>query len=214
MLLFTTIITAFLQAQNQTFTQMIDSTMTTNQFGVAAKPNVPYKTSIGGIVPYTSLAFGPSFKFFLTEYIAFQADIYIKGVLTAGIDANIHTIAFAPYMSIETNVNIYFQNKIKDKSSLALFWLFGGGMSFGYVFTPDNGKFGLNTIIGLEYIFKKRPLTIQLDIRPGYGLLFHPKDCYLNAIFLHIKTLGLILTIFLVLHFDINSINKKIIINN
>jgi len=61
----------------------------------------PYKASVGGIIPYTSLASGPSFKLFFTEDVAFQADIFVKGVLTAGIDAYYNKLSFVPYISID-----------------------------------------------------------------------------------------------------------------
>jgi hypothetical protein len=151
------------------------------------KAQPPYKASVGGIMPYTSLAFGPSFKTFFTEKVAFQTDIYIKGVLSAGKDISINKIVFAPYLSVETNMNFFYQTNMKDKESCVLFWLMGGGISLGYSWTPGGGKFGINTIMGLEYKFKKKPLTIQIDFRPGYGLLFNSNYDYVEAIFTTFK---------------------------
>ena len=145
---------------------------------------VPYKASVGGIMPYTSLAVGPSFKFFFTDNVAFQTDILVKGVLTGGVDVDKNKISFAPYLSIEANMNVIYQKKLKENSISELFWLMGGGVSFGYSWTPGNGKFGVNTLFGLEYVFMNKPIAIQIDFRPGYGLLFNSSvDSYVEAIF-------------------------------
>jgi len=146
------------------------------------KMQMPYKTSIGGIMPFTSLAFGPSLKFFFTEHLAFQADIFIKGVLTGGVDLVDNKTAFVIYLSIESNINVMYQKKIKEKNKSELFWLMGGGVSLGYCWTPNNGKFGTNVILGLEYILKNTPMAIQIDFRPGYGLLFN-SDHYISVPF-------------------------------
>lgn len=62
-----------------------------------------------------------------------------------------------------------------------LYWLAGGGVTLGYIFgiaaygdmmIGDSGRFGINAIGGIEYKFDI-PLSIQADVRPGYGLLFN-----------------------------------------
>ena len=141
----------------------------------------PYKASVGGIV--YGLALGPSFKAFFTNHVAFQTDMFLKGVLSAGKDVNTNRIGFAPYLSVETNVNLIYQKKIKEKTYTELFLLAGGGVSLGYSWTPGSGKFGINAIMGLEYVFKNIPLAIQIDLRPGYGLLFNSNYKYVDAIF-------------------------------
>ena len=40
-----------------------------------------------------------------------------------------------------------------------------------------DGKFGINAILGLEYKLDI-PLTLQLDFRPGYGMLFTDEYFY------------------------------------
>ena len=70
-----------------------------------------------------------------------------------------------------------------------LYGFAGGGVSLGYSWNGwyplyqhhinyyyythgwDLGKFGINAILGLEYKLNI-PLTLQLDFRPGYGMLF------------------------------------------
>jgi hypothetical protein len=164
--------------------QAQDSISSVNNYGIKSQP--PYRASVGGITPYTSLAFGPSFKAFFTDQVAFQTDIFFKEILTAGKDVYINETAFAFYLSVETNVNFIYQKKIKEKAVSELFWLIGGGVSLGYSLTPVSGKFGVNAIVGLEYVFKKKPLAIQIDFRPGYGLLF-TNYAYVEAMFTTLK---------------------------
>ena len=145
----------------------------------------PYKASVGGVLPYTSLAFGPSVKAFVTDKVVFQTDILFKAVLTFGTDADSKNIAFAPYLCVETNMNVIYQKKLKDKITSELFWLTGGGVSLGYSLFPGSGKFGVNAIFGIEYVFKNKPLAIQIDFRPGYGLLFNSDDIVQAIFFTH-----------------------------
>ena len=147
---------------------------------------VPYKASIGGMPLYASTALGPSFKAFFTDNVAFQTDIFFKGIFTAGIDTKSNEISFALYISAETNINFYYPKKLKEKNSFDLFWLTGGGISlghqsgFGFI---GGGKFGINAILGMEYVFKNKPLAIQIDFRPGYGLLFNSNNDYVETLF-------------------------------
>ena len=126
----------------------------------------PYKASVGGIL-YPSLAVGPSFKVFLTNNIAFQTDMLFKAVFTGSINEGA-----VLYFLLETNTNVTYQKKFKEKETYELFWLMGGGLSLGYQIS-GNGKFGVNTIMGFELCAKKIPLTFQMDLRPGYAMLFN-----------------------------------------
>jgi len=133
------------------------------------KKHAPYYASVGGIIspafPVMAVA-GVSYKSFMTKNLAFQTDILIKTMLTGNI--NERTIFYSGYV---TNTNILYQKKLKEQKNANLFWFFGGGASLGFTIT-GNAKFGANAIIGLEYLFHKKNLAIQLDLRPGYGILF------------------------------------------
>jgi hypothetical protein len=134
------------------------------------KTQAPYKASVGGMFP-SFLTMGASSKIFFNECGAFQAELLFKTVFAIGKkDISFGDIT-AIYSNLETNLNIIYQKKIKEKKNAELFWLIGGGISFGYNFEVQ-GKFGVNTIVGLEYVFKKKPLALQIDFRPGYGMLF------------------------------------------
>lgn len=90
-----------------------------------------------------------------------------------------------PY-TLEFDVNFVHQ----DHFVAGLYGLAGGGLSLGWHFRNSypyylyesytsqwpryrqgNGKAGVNLIFGLEYIFEI-PIALQVDFRPGYGLLF------------------------------------------
>jgi hypothetical protein len=124
----------------------------------------PYKASVGAVIPY-STAIGPSFKTFFKDNVAFQTDILYKSILSGDIKNGLLL-----GVVVEANINIMYQKKLKEKKTSDLFWFIGGGVSGGYSFLGDVGKFGVNSIIGLEYVFRNIPLVIQLDLRPGYGL--------------------------------------------
>ena len=130
----------------------------------------PYKASVGGLLPYSSIM-GPSFKAFFTDKVAFQTDIFYKAAFVGTIEYGI-----ALYASLETNTNIVYQKKLKDEKRSELFYFVGGGVSLGYEIFDGNGKFGVNSIFGLEYVFKNTPIAFQMDLRPGYGLLYNLND--------------------------------------
>ena len=91
-----------------------------------------------------------------------------------------------PY-TLELNVNFLRE----DHFVAGLYGLIGGGPSIGWHFRNNipyysydyyyshwpryrnnNGKAGVNLMIGLEYVFQV-PIALQVDFRPGYGLIFN-----------------------------------------
>ncbi len=146
-----------------------------------AEAQSPYKMSIGGIVGSME---GASFKMFLADKIALQADFGIKFVATSTSQRDPYLGRYRyvySYGSLEVNPNVVFQNAINTWNAGGLYWFAGGGLSIGYAFglgyrygygLGSNGKFGVNATGGTEFAFTKIPLTVQFDFRPGYGLLF------------------------------------------
>lgn len=138
----------------------------------------PYKNSIGVTVGNFQ-AF--SYKTFVTNHFAVQLDLGTK--ITRGADEN----WAADIWTFEFNPNFMYEGHFTK----GLYGFIGGGVSLGYNWgyyhdvyffgfhwggrTGDNGKFGANGILGLEYKFSA-PVTMQLDFRPGYGLLFNDND--------------------------------------
>jgi len=126
----------------------------------------PYKASVGGMISPVPPIGGFSFKTFTTNKVAFQADIYFKTMLTGSIKEGVSL-----YSSCVINANFIYQKTMKELKNSELFWFTGGGISFGSTMV-GNIKFGVNVIMGLEFVFKNTPLSIQIDMRPGCGMLF------------------------------------------
>ena len=132
----------------------------------------PYKASIVGTAyPCLTNVIGPTYKMFFADNIAFQTDIFFKSTLTWCTDK--YGIAFAFYYAVESNTNIMYQKRIKDKTTVESFWFLGGGITLGCNILSGDGKFGTNVIMGLEYILKNAPISFQIDFRPGFGMLFN-----------------------------------------
>ncbi len=129
--------------------------------------NKPYKMSIGGVV--SAIGIGPSYKAFLGDFLAFQTDLLWKTLFTFDNDLLSGANLFS---SVELYLNVMCQNRLKETKKAELFWFMGGGISLGYE-TSGNGKFGVNALMGLEYVFVNTPFSFQMDIRPGYGMLFN-----------------------------------------
>jgi len=132
------------------------------------KAQAPYKMSVGGIVGFMN---GASFKMFLGDKFAFQTDLTSKFVPTTLYGKNGYSYN-DDFWSVEVNPNIVFQNRIKSWESGQFDWLVGLGLSAGYQF-DNNGKAGANVIAGFEYSSNKTPIAVQLDYRPGLGILFN-----------------------------------------
>lgn len=124
-----------------------------------------YDNSIGAVV---GLLEGVSYKGFVTEHFAIQAD--------AGYSIWNYYVGG----SLKINPNFMYEQEIKN----GWFWFAGGGVNFGWSVWRDyywDGVkehtmrdsyyhpvyFGINAIGGAEYKFARIPLTLQADIRPG-----------------------------------------------
>jgi hypothetical protein len=144
----------------------------------------PYKGSIGGVIGTIE---GVSFKAFLSPKIAFHADFGYKfgyfPIFAKGYYGS------SRISDIELNPNLLFQKNIQEWKVGRLDWYAGAGLSIGYAFwgsslyygyygylsSSRTGKFGINLDGGVEFSFKKIPLALSADFRPGYGLIFRPQ---------------------------------------
>ena len=143
----------------------------------------PYKMGIG--VSTMSMD-AVSFKAFITPKLAIETELGFKWTYPAGFTVNGYSYyGFYRYhynwllYTLELNPNLLYQSVIKDWDFGRLDWFVGGGFSLGYAWSWGNtGKFGVNAIGGVELSFKKIPLAVQVDFRPGYGMLF---DSYYTA---------------------------------
>lgn len=142
---------------------------------------MPYKNSIG--VSLQSLN-GIAYKTFCTDHFAIQADLGLKFTIGASRDFA-YTIEFI--QTVEAAVDFMAEANLFK----GLYGFIGAGPSLGYCWNLgreyqdhyeyyDFAKVGASALFGLEYKLNI-PLTIQLDFRPGYGLLFG--DDYLVSYF-------------------------------
>ncbi len=129
-----------------------------------------YKSSIGGILPIGAI--GVSFKTSLKENLFLQTDVFYTALLYPYYDRPDSSIYWIIYPSVELNANIMYQKKLQENEKVVTYWFVGGGVNLGCCILPVSGKTGVNTIFGLEYIIKKRNLSMQLDYRYGYAYLF------------------------------------------
>ncbi|MCQ2270047.1 MAG: hypothetical protein MJZ52_02310 [Bacteroidales bacterium] len=154
-------------------------------FSVAVNAQAPYKHSVGGTLG-TMEAF--SYKTFFTNHLTLDLNAGYKFTVGPaaycinGIKGSYNTTIFPS--TIEVNPNLEYES---TTGKSGLLWFIGGGLSLGYCpnvaivdkslnrgwgFARTNwGKFGVNAIGGIEYKFNF-PMTLQVDFRPGYGLLF------------------------------------------
>lgn len=161
-----------------------------------------YTHSIGGMignmfgVSYKGFIFG-------VEGLALQADLAVKLQLSPTKDdirvlsthteevkvdetIEIHDSYNWRNYTFELNPNFVYQKELGSagRSTFAMFG--GGGVSLGFMKSldlssfgwgdsnPMLGKFGVNGIFGMEFIWSHFVLT--LDARPGYGLAFGSKE--------------------------------------
>lgn len=134
-----------------------------------ANAQAPYKHSIGATLGSMQAI---SYKTFPGNHFAISLDLGTKFIRT-----DWRGWPFSPY-TFELNANFMYEGNF----SAGLYGFIGGGTSIGlcwnnyiwdswYFYRFLLGKFGLNSILGLEYKFNI-PLTLQFDFRPGYGMLF------------------------------------------
>jgi len=155
-----------------------------------------YTHSIGAVVGGMN---GFSYKGFITDNLAIQADLGVGLTATRGI-TQIETVKFDGEKDTEkftekectysiwdfvVNPNLVYQAPIGSGFSLFA----GGGISLGMGdmfaveykgkrhkidFDSDDlmGKFGINAMLGAEYKFNGAPVVLGLDFRPGYGMGF------------------------------------------
>jgi len=152
-----------------------------------------YRHGVGVVVGSLN---GLSYKTFLSENFCIQADAAFGIQHTIAGDFRVGEIELPKKSTYEgdiwtasLNPNFLYQSLIQtwDWGGISVFG--GAGFSLGCMdhFTADPtpidtyinsvmGKFGVNVMAGVELGFDDVPVSIQLDLRPGYGLGFLPTD--------------------------------------
>ena len=157
-----------------------------------------YTHSVGGVV---GNMFGASYKGFIfgVDGLALQADLAVKlqrSPAKADVKLSNIELHYSYYWSnytFELNPNIVYQKELcsAGRSTFAMYG--GGGVSLGMMKSlnlsslglgtsnPLYGKFGMNGIVGMEFIWSH--FVLSLDARPGYGLAFSSKYEYHGGLF-------------------------------
>ena len=131
-----------------------------------------YKHSVGLNIGWLD---GLSMKFNVGENLYLQTDI--GGSFHANPLCFIHDALGGPviYTDLGVQLNVFYENRFPKRSNA--YWIVGGGMSFGKDCTESikspNYKTGADVMLGIEWKFNI-PLSIQLDTRQGYGVIFAP----------------------------------------
>lgn len=153
-----------------------------------------YTHSVGGVV---GNMFGASYKGFIfgVDGLALQADLAFKLQISpakndiklpAGQEGH-DSFKWTNY-TFELNPNLVYQKELCSVGSSTFALYGGGGVSLGLMkslnlasfgFGSKNqlfGKFGVNGIVGMEFIWSR--FVLSMDARPGYGLAFNPEYDY------------------------------------
>lgn len=157
-----------------------------------------YKHSIGIVAGSLN---GLSYKQMVNENLVFQADLGLGLLSTRGQAYLIYNDSYFDDLVLDSKISKvkWIQNEINlwsfqfqpslysQKNIVNLTWgniagFIGGGITLGYstelipelsnsFYIYDYGKVGANIITGIELIFKKVPITLGVDFRPGFGML-------------------------------------------
>lgn len=136
-----------------------------------------YKQSFGLVAGSLN---GLSYKKFVKENVAIQTDLAF-GLLATRATINYYGYSYSGpehAWTFQLQPNLYYQKNIFNGNSCNIAALVGGGVSLGYASefysNIDLGKWGINAIAGVEFILHNAPISIGLDFRPGYGMMFMP----------------------------------------
>ena len=157
----------------------------------------PYKHSLGLVAGNIN---GISYKTFIKDHFAIELDL-------AGFEVSLcsfYNNYYYQYNYYKYNRTILAMSApvlhlnflYQGHFTKGLYGMVGGGINIGYSFTPELrkayrpnmynnpyanweefGKAGAGALLGLEYVFEK-PVALQFDFRPGYGILFSDLDYY------------------------------------
>lgn len=118
---------------------------------------------------------GLSMKNYLADHVYFQTDV---GLSYIGLPFSLimTSTPLIGYSDLGVRLGVMYEKQFQKHP--ANFWFVGGGIDFGKDLVDDPEvfssiwpmKIGIHGIAGFEWTFKI-PLSLQLDIRPGYGIL-------------------------------------------
>ena len=128
-----------------------------------------YKHSVGLINGFSLLP-GVTYKHCPSQQFSMETDLNPKTLITGRLlseKAN-HIVL----IMVELSENFLYQHSFAQKNNISYQYVFGGGVSGAMQpFSPLVWKIGVNAFAGFEFVFLDRPISLQVDFRPGYGLL-------------------------------------------
>lgn len=132
---------------------------------------------VGGINGFSSK--------FINGKFAYQLDLGMKFLNYTSYVEDLHmSYEYLAYV-LDLSQNFMFQDNVREWQNGTLFWFLGGGINIGCeLYYLNTLKLGANGMVGLEYMFAKAPITLQLDFRPGYARVFEWNyywDSYTNS---------------------------------
>lgn len=159
----------------------------------------PYKHSLGIVAGNIN---GISYKTFVKDHFAIELDLAGFEMSLCPIEKyNNYYYGYGGYSYyrniLATSAPVLHLNLLyQGHFTKGLYGMVGGGLNIGYSFTEELrsayqpymydcwycyweefGKAGAGALLGLEYVFEK-PVALQFDFRPGYGILFSDLNAY------------------------------------
>jgi len=161
----------------------------------------PYKHSLGIVAGNIN---GISYKTFVKDHFSIELDLAGFEMSLCPIETYVsynNSYYYGGYFYYRNvlamsapvlHLNLLYQGHFTK----GLYGMVGGGINIGYSFTEELrrayqpymyncpycyweefGKAGAGALLGLEYVFEK-PVALQFDFRPGYGVLFSDLNDY------------------------------------
>ena len=131
-----------------------------------------FKYSVG--LSWFSSFNGVSLKFNLNNHLYLQTDFGAHAYL------NFLFIPISPTLGADFGTQIYllYENKFPRRTNI--YWMAGGGLNFaGVPHLPYSKqvslKGGAQAILGIEFMAESVPLSVQVDTRWGYGVIYSTK---------------------------------------
>ncbi len=143
---------------------------------------------------------GVSYRYFVNEHVAVQTNLMWKYLSTYGTTVSRQTLDVMGKSqtsrtsqwgklrgwTAEVNPNFIYQTTVRAWAWGSLYWNSGVGVGMGVAQDwrmpadyPLWGKFGINTISGLELSFCKYPISVFTESFAGYGLLWNNYEVHL-----------------------------------
>ena len=120
---------------------------------------------------------GLSYKRIMSENFAIQTDLAVGFQRTIGATNYYFEESLIDMFDFTLNANFLYNKNLQN----GLYTFIGGGSNLGLAkglpySSATLGKFGINAMLGAGYKMPKMPLSISLDFRPGYAILFQHYD--------------------------------------